>query len=598
MEQFFHKDVKPTETIDKIRSIFLKIGIFVTEQWYIFSEHCYSVRITISDLPHIGANGKGIDKEYALASAYAELVERIQNRVLFGPQYGMIEVSPSKYLDHENVPLCDLIEKDEFKIFQSLNPDTKNNICNNHSSIKCHPYYDVIKNTTKYIPDSLIFQRSGTTGFCAGNTPQEAISQGICEVFERFVAYKVFHEKIPLPIIPKTEVKSSILQKLIKSYEDNGFKLLIKDATLDGKYPVVAIVLCSSDRTKYKVTFGSDPYFETALSRCLTEIAQGKNHEDLISTFRDIPWIDSTGSTDQTDVAKQDIEFKRVFKNSSGAFPEAIFLNPKEKSIDNIFFQKLTDNNEILNKLTNIIIKEGYSLYIRDVSFLNFPSFRVIIPVMSNILNVGDKDIELNLERNSIKKALLKLKEASTDDLEKLADYIEYINHNTIVDDKSFFHSRTDAQLNKTKIGMKFSVNQLLFLIYSLLGDKNKIYQALDGFNIYNKGTDTPINKKLSKFLYRLKSALKFEKQGYEANIISNTIKVLYGDQIASRTMKFLSNPKIVLSDFRLPNCSDCKICPSANDCYFKEHKNYEELIFKQIKTNPIDQLYLKNYFK
>jgi len=598
MEQFFHKDVKPAETIGKIRSIFLKLGIFVTEHWYMFSDHCYSVRITISDLPHIGANGKGINKEYALASAYAELVERIQNRVEFGPIYGMKKVSSSKYLDYKNFPLRELLENDEFKIFNNLNSDTKNNICNNHASVKCYPYYDIIKNTTKYIPDSFIFQRSGTTGFCAGNTPQEAISQGICEIFERFVVYKVFYDRIPLPSIPITEVNSTILQKLIKSFEDNGFKLIIKDATLNGKYPVVAIVLCNSDRTKYKVTFASDPYFETALSRCLTEITQGRNHEDLISIFRNVPWVDSRDNTDQIDRSKKDIEFKKVFKNSSGAFPETIFLNPKEKPIDDIFFKKLSCNNEILNKLTNIVIKEGYSLYVRDVSFLKFPSFRVFIPVMSDILSVGDKDIVwLISERDSIKKALLKLKEASKDDLEKLADHIEYINRTKNIDDKSFFRSRTGVQLNKTKIGMEFSANQLLFLIYSLLGDKNKIYQALDGFNIVNENSAIPINKQLSKFLYSLKSALKFDKQGYDVNIISDTIKALYGDQITSIATHFLSNPKSVLNDFKLPNCNDCNICPTANDCYFEEYKKHEEFIYKQIKTNPIDQLNLKQYF-
>ena len=43
------------------------------------------------------------------------------------------------------------------------------------------------------------------------------------------------------------------------------------------------------------------------------------------------------------------------------------------------------NNKQILKRLINLIIKDGYDILVRDVSTLEFPSFRIIIPGMTEM---------------------------------------------------------------------------------------------------------------------------------------------------------------------------------------------------------------------
>ena len=73
------KDAAPADTLGKIYGILNELGITASEMWNESGlSNCYSVRVTINGTG-IGSNGKGISKELATASGYAELMERIQS---------------------------------------------------------------------------------------------------------------------------------------------------------------------------------------------------------------------------------------------------------------------------------------------------------------------------------------------------------------------------------------------------------------------------------------------------------------------------------------------------------------------------------------
>ncbi len=74
-----YKDLAPYKTIHNIRSKLLEVGILTTESnWLHTLEGFYSVTISV-DGSSVRTNGKGTTKAYALASAYGELMERLQN---------------------------------------------------------------------------------------------------------------------------------------------------------------------------------------------------------------------------------------------------------------------------------------------------------------------------------------------------------------------------------------------------------------------------------------------------------------------------------------------------------------------------------------
>ena len=87
-----YKALAPNETIKNISNLLLnKLGINLIVTEYseknnlFFSSH---VDIKTDELSlNIGTNGKGVTKEFSLASAYAEFMERIQNGMLFHHRY-------------------------------------------------------------------------------------------------------------------------------------------------------------------------------------------------------------------------------------------------------------------------------------------------------------------------------------------------------------------------------------------------------------------------------------------------------------------------------------------------------------------------------
>ena len=77
------KECKPEETVKKIKRILKKFKINVIEKEIInINNSFYSTRVELKEIKGVGTNGKGITKEYALASAYAEFMERLQSNFL------------------------------------------------------------------------------------------------------------------------------------------------------------------------------------------------------------------------------------------------------------------------------------------------------------------------------------------------------------------------------------------------------------------------------------------------------------------------------------------------------------------------------------
>ena len=77
-----YKSCKFESTIKNIRSILSQIPIEVEESVSENYSNVYSARVTVLGT-YFGTNGKGMSREAALASAYGELMERLQNLVLF-----------------------------------------------------------------------------------------------------------------------------------------------------------------------------------------------------------------------------------------------------------------------------------------------------------------------------------------------------------------------------------------------------------------------------------------------------------------------------------------------------------------------------------
>ena len=116
----------------------------------------------------------------------------------------------------------------------------------------------------------------------AGNTLMEARTQALAEIFERDIKYKIIREGICLPDVPESVInRYPRIAAGIKGLRAAGYGILIKDASLGGKYPVMNVTLLHPDDQGCFASFGAHPRFEVALERTLTELLQGRAIDGL-----------------------------------------------------------------------------------------------------------------------------------------------------------------------------------------------------------------------------------------------------------------------------------------------------------------------------
>ena len=188
------KDKKPKDTIEYIENILYQNHI----KYHLTSErnNCnsfYSVRVEIDNDLKIGANGKGMTYELALASGLAELMERLQSRNGMKFWYSTKNY-PDKAFECEY--LChDLLEKNIHNDFGRF------------EGSKLYQYrINYVNEITKKkvsVPNRLVNLLCGSNGLCAGNSKEEAIVQGALEIFERYVYKCISKEHIRCPYIEK-----------------------------------------------------------------------------------------------------------------------------------------------------------------------------------------------------------------------------------------------------------------------------------------------------------------------------------------------------------------------------------------------------------
>jgi ribosomal protein S12 methylthiotransferase accessory factor len=135
---------------------------------------------------------------------------------------------------------------------------------------------------TVYFPSNLIENLFASNGMSAGNTLAEAQVQCLSEIFERAVKREILEGEIALPDVPQDVLaKYPGILAGIQGLEEQGFPVLVKDASLGGQYPVMCVTLMNPRTGGVFASFGAHPSFEVALERSLTELLQGRSFEGL-----------------------------------------------------------------------------------------------------------------------------------------------------------------------------------------------------------------------------------------------------------------------------------------------------------------------------
>lgn len=602
MNNILSKDASPEVTIAKIRKQLADIGIFLYESaWFENGEKLYSVRVQDMRFTGAGTNGKGVTKIAALASAYAEFMERIQNGTfLFTDHYGLMPFTPIQLLDkksRENV-----FSDDEFEalsIFKkTLHKDDydkiKRFVVDNEVNFTLFPFYDATNDCEVELPLDIMQICSFSTGMCAGNSPEEAILQGMSEIFERYSIKEMIYNSLAVPTIPHSLLKGYELYNIIEDIEEQGYEIIVKDCSLDDRYPVVGIILYTSDKEKYKVSIGSHINFEIALERCLTEVFQGisySNVENYMHTMKE----NAKGFVDEETTSG---EFIKFIINGDGRFPVNFLVNHEERleAIPSVFQKEFSSNMESLAYYKSIIDRQEETIYVRDLSFLGFPSYYIFVTGLSEQQHIRAKRIMSHKGDNAmIRNYVLNLKKLDENSLTKLAELLEKWKSIYV------YYNEKERMLQKLIPKVVFAESAdfylleyhfLLSLLYFRLGRYGEAHSSLESWIAENEAT-------LENLEYYRAASMFFKLKGEDRSLeeIEQALSSFAEGYLVEQVVEGLKDREQAFQHLVLPECGDCAACPVSEQCLYDDWLAIHEKIAGKYKEAAIDQMGLSKTF-
>ncbi|MEI7682217.1 MAG: OsmC domain/YcaO domain-containing protein, partial [Betaproteobacteria bacterium] len=394
------KDLPLEQTIANMSGVLAALGMKIEiASWRNIVPNVWSLHIRDAHSPMCFTNGKGATKESALASALGEFIERLSCNHFYNDQFWGDEIGNAAFVHYpeerwfkpgrKDALPAGLLDKHCLQIYNvdgelraSHLYDT--NSGNTQRGICALPYVRRSDGEVVYFPTNLIDNLFLSNGMSAGNTLAEAQVQCLSEILERAVKREIIEGELTLPDVPqKVLARFPGIQAGIKGLEEQGFPVLVKDASLGGQYPVMCVTLMNPRTGGVFASFGSHPSLEVALERSLTELLQGRSFEGLNDLPR--PTFESNAVTEPNN-------FVEHFIDSSGVVSWRFFSAKADfKFVDWDFSGKCKNSNaEEAATLFGILEDLGKEVYVAAYEHLGASACRILVPGYSEVYPLED----------------------------------------------------------------------------------------------------------------------------------------------------------------------------------------------------------------
>ena len=394
------KDLPLEQTIANMTGVLANLGIKIeVASWRNIIPNVWSLHIRDAHSPMCFTNGKGSTKESALASALGEYIERLSNNHFYAGAFWGEDIANAAFVHYPNerwfkpglddaLP-TEILDEHCLKIF---NPDGElhgshlidTNSGNAQRGICSLPYVRQSDGETIYFPSNLVENLYVSNGMSAGNTLAEAQVQCLSEIFERAVKREILETEIALPDVPQEVLEKypSILAG-IRGLEEQGFPVLVKDASLGGAYPVMCVTLMNPRTGGVFASFGAHPSLEVALERSLTELLQGRSLEGL----NDLP-----PPTFASEAVAEPNNFVEHFIDSSGIVSWRFFSTKPDYDFIEWDFSSRGENSsaEEAATLFGILKTMGKESYMAVYDQLGATACRILVPGYSEVYPIED----------------------------------------------------------------------------------------------------------------------------------------------------------------------------------------------------------------
>jgi len=489
------KDLPLEETIANMSGIMAGLGMKIEiASWRNIVPNVWSLHIRDAHSPMCFTNGKGATKESALASALGEFIERLNCNFFYHGQFWGEDIAHADFVHYPDEKWFKPGRKGKLPkeilddyCREIYNPDGEllgthlydTNSGNVERGICSLPFVRQSDGQTVYFPSNLIENLFLSNGMSAGNTLEEAQVQCLSEIFERAVKREILEGEIALPDVPaEVLAKYPGILAGIQGLEEQGFPVLVKDASLGGQYPVMCVTLMNPRTGGVFASFGAHPSLEVALERSLTELLQGRSFEGLNDLPR--PTFNSNAVTEPNN-------FVEHFIDSSGLVSWRFFSAKSDYEFVEWDFSGHGENSNVqeAETLFGILEELGKEVYMAVYTHLGAPGCRILVPGYSEIYPVEDlvwdnTNIALQFRADILN--LHRLDDAALEALLERLEDSELDNYTDIV-------TLIGIEFDDNTVWGQLTVLELKLLIHLALQQLEDAKELVETFLQYNTNT-------------------------------------------------------------------------------------------------------------
>ncbi|MCH4245567.1 OsmC domain/YcaO domain-containing protein [Acinetobacter gerneri] len=489
------KDLPLEETIANMSGILAGLGMKIEiSSWRNIVPNVWSLHIRDAQSPMCFTNGKGSTKESALASALGEFIERLNCNFFYNDQFWGEEIANAEFVHYPDEkwfqpgPNGELPKEilDEYTL-AIYNPDDEllgthlydTNSGNTARGICSLPFVRQSDGEVVYFPSNLIENLYLSNGMSAGNTLAEAQVQCLSEIFERAVKREILEGEIALPDVPaEVLAKYPRIVEGIKGLEEQGFPVLVKDASLGGQYPVMCVTLMNPRTGGVFASFGAHPKLEVALERSLTELLQGRSFEGL----NDLP-----KPTFSSNAVTEPNNFVEHFIDSSGVVSWRFFSAKSDYDFVEWDFSSQGEhaNADEAAQMFNILDEMGKEAYMAVYQHLGATACRILVPDYSEVYLVEDLIWDNTNKALLFREDILNLHRLDEEQLEALAERLEEVE----VDDYTDITTLIGIEFDDNTVWGQLTILELKLLIYIALQEFEEAKELVEQFLQYNTNT-------------------------------------------------------------------------------------------------------------
>ncbi|MGI4849174.1 MAG: OsmC domain/YcaO domain-containing protein [Janthinobacterium lividum] len=489
------KDLPLEQTIANMSGLLAKLGMKIEiASWRNIIPNVWSLHIRDAHSPMCFTNGKGATKESALASALGEFIERLSCNHFYAGAFWGEDIANASFVHYPNerwfkpgrkdaLPAeildayCREIYDPDGELRASHLVDT--NSGNRQRGICSLPFVRHSDGAEIYFPTNLVENLFVSNGMSAGNTLAEAQVQCLSEIFERAVKREIIEGEICLPDVPpEVLAKYPGIVAGIKGLEDQGFPVLVKDASLGGTYPVMCVTLMNPRTGGVFASFGAHPSLEVALERSLTELLQGRSFEGL----NDLP-----RPTFASEAVTEPNNFVEHFIDSSGIVSWRFFSARADHDFVEWDFSAEGENANADEAATLLAILAGMGkeVYMAQFNQLGAVACRILVPGYSEVYPVEDLIWDNTNKALLFRADVLNLHRLDDDSLEALLERLE----ENELDEHSDIATLIGIEFDENTPWGQLTVLELKLLINLALKQYDAAHELVGAFLQYNDNT-------------------------------------------------------------------------------------------------------------